>query len=352
MSRRIIIMAVIAVVLLIAAIWIAADKTAGTYEKEVAETKSYFINFKDKIEDIQKITMRSRGQEFNVELLEGQWVLPDPARYFYPVGIEKVRDIVVNASQLEIIEKKTNKPEELSILGLDTTDTSSSDAVHITFYDVSGKVVADFVAGKRRLDGGRTFYARHADNNQAYLVSGEGWLNLDLSPGHWLDSELYRIAKERIQSATFAHNADDAMDFTITRNHAGAKKFRITELGERKIIKHEDVANAAFALSELQPVGINPITHFDFTAETVNETVFKTFDGLVVTVKYLYDADKDMWISLSAETLYTTSSGQQVSDAVKEEADMINDRAAKWAYIVSDDTKKRLSSRFEVLTEE
>ena len=61
--------------------------------------------------------MVAKGQTFNVELVNGQWILPD--RHAYPVSIDKVRDIVINASELQILESKTNDPEKHAVLGLD-----------------------------------------------------------------------------------------------------------------------------------------------------------------------------------------------------------------------------------------
>lgn len=338
-----IIIAVTAVVV-IGAIIIANDKTAGTYEAEVQDEMKFFTNFRDHMNDVTAIRMIAKGQVFNVEKVNDQWLLPD--RHAYPVGIDKVRDIVLNASELEILEKKTDDPERLDVLGLDDPQKEESEAVQITLYDQSGTALADFVVGKRRRNGGRTFYARNVDESQAYLVKGDGWLTLDLSPGHWLNSESFRVDKDRVEKVTFKYPDKKNKDFTIARSHAGARKFRIDDLGKRKIISDSDVTDAAFSISSMALVGVAPASHIDFSPKETVTTIYKMFDGMEVTFQSTEDKDGDRWVKIEA-----TADGPGVKPETRDDAAQINRTVKDWVYIISKESAKLLTSKLEELTE-
>lgn len=338
----VILLIIITAIVVAGAYFIAKEKTAGTYESEI--DAKYFMHFRDSINDVAAITMITSGQTFNIEKTEAGWVLPD--RHNYPVSIDKVRDIVINASELKKLEVKTDDPERLGVLGLDDPKKEGSgEAVQVTFYDANGAVMADFVAGKLRKNGGRTFYARKTDETQSYLVKGEGWLQLDTSPTHWLNHNALNIAKERIEKATFSFAEKQHKSFTAARSHAGARSFRINELGDREIISNTDVTEAAFSLSTLQLVGVLPVEQANFDEEKITTTTFRTFDGLEMAITTTVDESNDTIAKISAK-----AEGASIEPSVTDQAATINTDLGKWAYVLSEESGKLLTSKFEVLT--
>jgi hypothetical protein len=327
------------------AIYLANQKTAGTYEDAREATPQLFTAFKDKVNDVARISMRSKGQDFVIAKdAEGKWVMPD--RFNYPVEFAKVQSILLNAAELEILERKTDDPKKLDRIGLGDTESKESDAVRVSFFDKSGAILSNFVAGKRRIGGGYALYVRKEHDSQAYLVKGDGWMRLDLGPDYWLGAERFRMEKEEIAKITISR-ADKTDGMTLERAHNGARKFRVeAELPEGKEEDESKANDVAFSLSELSLAGVVPEAEAELKPETAVIAAFRTFGGLEMTVDVRTDKDGDALAAFSAGV------GANASDPVKQRAEAINAAAKGWRYVLTPESATKLTATPKHLVKE
>jgi len=317
------------------AVYLAKHKTAGTYEEQRAPLTQYFTDFKPSINKVSRISMRSKGRDFVIAKTDsGEWTMPE--RFNYPVQAEKVRSILLNAAELEILEKKTDDPDKLEKIGLGDPDSEKSDAVRVTFFDENGEILSNFVAGKRRLNGGYSLYVRKEYDNQAYLVKGDGWMRLELGPNYWLGAERYFVAKDEVKRVDIVHKGGDEMAFE--REHSGARKFRVEGLPAGKEEDPSLVNEIAFAPAELRLAGVVAADAMQ-PAESPEkiEATYRTFGGLVVTYALEKDAEGDYMATISANV------ADGSSDPINERAKLINESAKNWRYVVEAETAKLLT---------
>lgn len=334
-NKKIVVSVVLALTLAGTAIYLANDKTAGTYEEKREETPQLFTDFKPKINSVSRISMRSKGQDFVIEKIDsGEWVMPE--RFNYPVQAEKVRSILLNAAELEILEKKTNDPDKLDKIGLGSPDKKESDAVRVSFFDDSGTILSNFIAGKRRLNGGYSLYVRQEHDNQAYLVKGDGWMRLELGPNYWLGAERFFLGKDEVKRVEISRKDGDTLIFE--REHSGARKFRVDGLPDGKEDDASAVNATAFAPAELSLAGVVSADAVRIGEDaTPVLAAYTTFGGLRMIYDMQKDHEGDYLLQVNAETT------EKASDAVKDRATRINAAAAPWRYVISPESVEKMT---------
>lgn len=338
-SNKIYLVLIFTLILIAFAVFSAKKKTAGKYTAEIESSE--FTDFLDKVNDITSVKMVSSGQIFHAKKVDDNWLLPEHDNY--PVKFDKVRDIVVNAANLEVLDKKTSDPKRYKELGLEDPMKKDSRAIRIVFEDASGNVLEDFIAGRSRKNGGKTFYARKNDNEQTFLVKGEDWLKLTLNPNYWLQSEVFQLSEGRFKQATFDYPNDK--DITIYRKESGTYGFDIKDIAsglEKK--SNAPLKDAVFSLNTLQLNGVEKADFIKFQKDKTLNVTYSTFDNLDIIVKSTTDDDNDRWIKINFVPT------KDASDAIKLEAKKVNDFVKEWVYIISEQSSKRMTPKFEELT--
>lgn len=339
-KAKIYITLLITLILIGFSVYSASKKTAGKYTAEI-ESKQ-FTNFLDKVNDITSVKMASKGQIFHAKKSGENWFLPDYNNY--PVKFEKVRDIVVNAANLEVLDKKTNDPKRHKDLGLDDPMQKDSKAIRIIFEDQSMNVLDDFVVGNGRKNGGKSFYARKQNSDQTFLVKGEGWMKLTLNPNYWLQSEIFQLDEDEYKEVLFDYPTKENKDLTIHREKAETYAFKLKDIGDLKISSNSKLRRSIFALNTIQLVGVEKKDFLEFKENETLTIKFTTFNNMQMEIKSIIDKDSDRWIKIKASSL------EGASDATKEKVKKINDFVKNWIYIVSENSAINLTPRFDELT--
>lgn len=325
----IVLLAASAIGLSTVAIYVNKDKSAGSYEDTREDMSGLFTNFKQRINDVSRIEMRARGQDFIVARNEQDaWVMPN--RYNYVVDTDKVRRILVNTSELEILEKKTNHPDKLDALGLSDIESKDSSAVRVTFFDNKGSVISNFIAGNKRKGGGYALYVRKESEHQSYLVRGEGWSGLNIGPDYWLNASTFRLDKSVIKQVSYLRGDTSLI---VSRAHADARKFRVEGLPAGKEEDSGSVNNAAFVIETLSLGGLakddGSIVKDPGVAEM--KTVYETFVGFKLVIETFGDREGDILARFSAEL------PEKASDAITQQADRMNTAGKGWLYVLTEE---------------
>jgi len=262
-------------------------------------TEKLLPDLEKNIDNIGNVIIQVKGKSFQIHLENGQWVIAD--RFLYPVGIEKIRDLVQNSASINILEKKTATPESLQELGLDTPEKEDSNAIRVTLQSVDGKnTYADYIRGINRKGvsgaGRGEIYARLFNDNQAYLVRSE--LGFDLTAHALLSGETFAIPYNKFQSIEFNYPQQNADNFTLGKDLPTDLDFKIIEPKNNDIKAYGKVNAIGTSLEYMELEDILPVENFPITEPEVIIT-YKTFNGLTMIVK-LFKNNNENWLTFNA----------------------------------------------------
>jgi hypothetical protein len=334
-------LSLLCVFLVVIAIFAAQKKE---YFSEEVHLDEYFLGeIEGRLADIASVAVYKKGQVFKARSLEGgKWVLS--SKNNYPIDIQKIRKIVLDAASLKLVEKKTSNPERFKTLSVETPKEEESEGIRIIFYDKEAEALADFIVGKARRTqtnvNASQIYVRKTNENQVWLVSGA--ISVDLSAKTLLGSERFKVDATRIKSISRKF-LTEAKDYTIAREETGGgfefvkpKNVSLGEAGKASLLIISQ------ALEEIDFESVKTSEEVDFVRKQTITTNYKTFDGLQMTVK-AYNDGKYTWVRLSAKALDDTQ-----EEAVKE----INEVVEGWSYAVKENIGKALTMTLKDLVNE
>jgi hypothetical protein len=161
--------------------------------------------------------------------------------------------------------------------------------------DKDGKELAAVLLGKPRntknVGGAYAMYARKVGDPQAYEVTGRVYV--DGTATNWLDKQVAKLEKSRVRTVLTKHT--DGTTLEIHKNVPEDQMFSVTDLPQGEELKWNGVADAvAAALEWLNFEDVAPAGTVDLAGIAPTETIFTTWDGMIVDAKlYEKGADKD-----------------------------------------------------------
>ena len=266
------------------------------------------------------------------------WLLP--ARGNYPADFEQVRHTLIGMAALQTVEPKTARADWLSYLGLDTPPKGNGTA--ITVSDKAGKTLASVIAGNAAdLDdaqGGTGVFVRHPGDNQSYLARTVFAFQGKLAD--WLETGVMSVEPARVNSVTITPQSGGA--FTVLREHTSARQYTLQGAPAPKgfSVNPALVNLVPQLISGFAFVDVQPASRFDFS-KPVRLTAH-TFDMQNIRMDAI-EAEGGVWVRISAEADPGTPTMQ------RQEAGMINTKAANWAYKLSPDKGRLLMLKREDL---
>ncbi|HEY4276462.1 MAG TPA: DUF4340 domain-containing protein [Rhizomicrobium sp.] len=266
------------------------------------------------------------------------WQLP--ARGNYPADFEQVRHTLIGMAALEAVEPKTARPDWLSYIGLDTPPKGNGTA--ITVSDKAGKPLASVIAGNAadldNAQGGTGVFVRRPGENQSYLARTVFAFQGKLSD--WLETGVLSVEPARVNSVTITPSTGGA--FTVLREHTAAREYTLQGAPAPKgfSVNPALVNLVPQLISGFAFVDVQPASRFDFS-KAVHLTAH-TFDMQNFRMDAV-SAEGGVWVRLSAEADPGTPTMQ------RQEAGMLNTKAANWAYKLSPDKGRLLMLKREDL---
>jgi len=246
----------------------------------------------------------------------------------YPADQERVRKLLLQLAELELIEPKTDRSELLARLDLD--DPANGTSTLVAVQDKSSSPPWQIVIGRRRpndIAGGEEgVYVRKPDSPQAWLARGAFALGGDARA--WLDRRIIDIAPTRVASVVLT--APDGSSVTVARTSSDLP-FAIDGLAADARPKPDQaLAAPAGALDALTLADVKPASS---VAEDEGGTTaaLTTFDGLVVGL-HLSPPDRGDWLAIEVSGFGTGE------DAAK----TLNARLAPWRFAIPADRAKLL----------
>ena len=273
-SRRLLILAIAAIVAIGAGVWLAGrEGSTGSS----AGTGALYPELKEQLNAVSAVHMYKAGDARVVELKKqgDDWTVSE--RDNYPADDAKVRKLLVAIADAKVYEQKTSNPEAYATLGVE--DTKGKGATSLRIELVGAPKPVNLIVGKQGI-GARSNYVRRAGEPQSWLVNAT--IDTSSTPEAWLRKDIIDVAADRVQSATVG--VKNAKPYTAAKAARGDANFSIDGLPKGKSLSAPTAANsAATALTSLSLADVRAASAFQSTPPAAHAT-YKTFDGLTVEV--------------------------------------------------------------------
>lgn len=281
----------------------------------------------DKLGDLAWLRLTRGAMTVNFSLINKQWTVVEKGNY--PADQERVRKLLVQLAECELVEPKTDRPELLARLDLD--DPANGKSTLVTAQDRAGGLVAQLIVGGKRpsgIGGGDAgVYVRKPGTDQAWLARG----SFDLTGGtlSWLDRGIVNIPPLRVASVVLT--TADGNAATVARGSAD-QPFAIDTPPQNAQPKDDAaLAAPAGALDSLTLDDVKPAAELPIPQDGVATAAFTTFDGLIVGLR-LSPPSAGNWVALDV-----TGSGKGEA-----EAKALSARLSRWSFEISAERAKLL----------
>ena len=265
----------------------------------------------------------------------------------YPADWARIKSLLSDLSQAEVIEEKTSNPDYYSRLGVEDVATEGAGGVMISFSDKTGLAV--LIIGNE---------ASGRDGQYARLQSEAGSVLLDrvLDLPHdrmqWLERDIIDIADSEVVEVTTRHPDGEVVN--AKKASADDADFVLQQIPENGEVKSNWTINSmAGSLAGLSLDEVAPDSEFVWSQATVFTVL--TADGLQVNAELLM-REESPWIRLTASAYQTdgsdepdeqteTQPGEQDDDRAQE----ISERVSGWAYKIPQNKADTMTRRMEDL---
>ncbi|HZK89582.1 MAG TPA: DUF4340 domain-containing protein [Stellaceae bacterium] len=285
----------------------------------------------DRLGDLAWLRLTRGAMTANFSLINKQWTVVEKGNY--PADQERVRKLLVQLAECELIEAKTDKPELLARLDLD--DPANGKSTLVTAQDRTGGLVAQLIVGAKRpseIGGGDAgVYVRKPGSDQAWLARGSFDLAGDALS--WLDRRIIDIRPARIASVVLT--TADGKTVTVARGSADLPL--AIDTPPENVQPKDDAALAApaGALESLTLDDVRPAAEHPIAEDGAATAAFTTFDGLIVGLRLSPNADPSgagNWVAIDV-----TGSGK-----AEAEGKALSAKLSRWSFAISAERAKLL----------
>lgn len=296
----------------------------------------------EQLSEVDTVRFSSSEDQFTLKREGEDWFIAEHHNYL--ANFDEVKRMLIDIAEAEIIEAKTDNPEDYYILGVEGAQPfePSGSSVQIDF--VSGDdVLAGLVLGQQRQlntqAGPAQFYVRRAGESKSWLA--EGYLQLSPVMLNWIQAEIIDVARERVASVEIVQ--PDGSQITLIS--LGKDKFGTPEARENTRFKYQQLGyDIAGSLHQMRMEDVSPVADFSRGDADVVTARFTTFDGLVVTAETSFIDGfyfSTFTAAFDASVIQAAPKAIQEAEVLLSEADVqaevakLNQRLAPWVYKVS-----------------
>ena len=302
-----------------------------------------FPDLYNELTTVDTIRFSSGEGQFILKRDGEDWFLPE--HYNYPADFDRVKRMLVDMADAKLLEPKTDKEAQYSILGVEGAEPDVAGGSSITIELSDGdEPVAGVILGKVRditvQTGPQQVYVRRVGDKQSWLV--EGYLQISPAMLNWIQLQVMDLARERIAKVEIVQPDGSKAELV---NLGEKDKFGTPEAGKDTVFKYEQLGyDIAGSLHQLRMEDVLPVAEFKRGNAEVVTARFTTFDGLVVTSQTSFN-DGFYFSTFSAD--YDASAVQQApediqqldvlktAEEVQSEAAELNEKLSPWVYRLS-----------------
>jgi hypothetical protein len=270
-----------------------------------------------KLGEIASIRLTRGAMAINLRAGDGGWTVVEKGGY--PADQDRIRKLLLQLAELELIEAKTDKPELLGRLDLD--DPANGKSTEIALQNRNGAVLGQIVIGRDRpsdvAKGEAGVYIRKPGSDHAWLARGSFVLGGDVLS--WLDRRVIDIAPPRVASVVLT--TADGGAAIVARSSADQPFALDAPPPDARPKPDAALAAPAGALDHLELTDVKRAVDGSAVTENGATAAFTTFDGMVVGLR-LSPPESGDWLTIEA-----TGAGDGVAAAKA-----LNDRLSAWVF--------------------
>jgi hypothetical protein len=304
-SRRLGLLVVAALVAIALALWLS---TRPHGERTTEESRLVLPDLMGLLNSVTELRI-AKGDGSRATLKKGgtDWIVEERG---FPADTSRVRKLLIDLSELAIVEEKTREPENYPQLGVE--DVSSPKASGTRIDIVTPAKTLSLIVGKP--SGAKSSFVRLAGAPVSLLASPQ--LVPDADAARWLDKPVIDVAEARVKQVDLQPASGPA--YTVMRGAAQQTDFSVSKLPKGRELSGPGAANAvAGALASLT---LDDVRKAGGAGTEPAHATFHTFDGLTVDVMGRKDGDR-RFLALSAQ-----SSAKETTS----EAQALNARFSGW----------------------
>ncbi len=271
-SKKLSILAVIAVLAVVAGLWIGGRQTSPASSASTA----LFPELKNELGSITAVRFVKAGGTPALEVKRGEngWTVVD--RHNYPADETKLRKLITSLTEAKLLEEKTSNPESYKALGVEDISDAAAGGVQL---EIEGpKQPIKLIVGKQA-QGAQSQYVRRAGEPKSWLVNKN--IDTSSSADQWLRKDVIDVSADRVQSADVT--VGSAKPYSAVKKTRADADFAVEGLPKGKTLSSPSAAdNFATALAGLTLSDVKAAS--EVTDPPSARTTIKTFDGLVTEV--------------------------------------------------------------------
>lgn len=293
------------------------------------------------VNELDYLRLTAGGGEViaTLERSDGKWRVLEASSY--PADWARLKTLLSDLSQAEVIEEKTSNPEFYSRLGVEDISIDGATGVLIEFAEQSA--LPALIVGNEA-SGREGQFLRLQDGSQSALIDRS--LDVPRDRSQWLDRTIIDVADSDVIEASITHPDGEVLG--ARKASPDDEDFELLNLPDGRETKSVwSVNSMGGGLSSLNLEDVVPDTQIDWS-EAVVYRLLKA-DGLRLKVDLVAREDQH-WIRLEAisdpdmtseaaaneagekEAGETANGESKESDDLTGEAGRINSRVNTWAY--------------------
>ncbi len=183
-------------------------------------------DLQESLNDVRKIIIYGAKNQVlsTVSRSETGWSVPQKGGY--PADVSKVRAMLLNLAEANIIEEKTSNPDLYSRLGVEDVTHNDAEGIKlVVYFDDSS---AELIVGKPGPQINKSRYVRHVSEETSWLINRK--LDLKHPPEYWLKKDILSI--EPAQISTVKISLKDGSELEIANSGDDANHFSVVNLSD------------------------------------------------------------------------------------------------------------------------
>jgi hypothetical protein len=273
-SRKLTILAVLAVVVIAAALFLSQQRSSTQAD---SAPELLYPKLQAELNSVTAVSIYKPGDVRAVELTrkDNNWVVTERAGY--AADTAKVHRLLRAIAAAKPVEQKTSNPASYAAIGVE--DVSDPKATGARVQLTGTPTPVNLIVGKSGA-GAQSAFVRRAGEPASWLI--DTTLEAPATADAWLRKEILNVAFDRVQSATVT--TSDGKPYTAAKKSRDDTDFAVSNVPKGKELSSPAAANSVgSALSGLTLADVRPATDFESEKPTAHATI-KTFDGLVAEI--------------------------------------------------------------------
>jgi hypothetical protein len=318
--------AILSAVTAVVVVGAIVEQSGTASATRVAGGEKLFPDLATELNGVARIEVAEHDKSFTVLRNGDQWTLRE--RGGYRVDPDVVKRVLSVFVEMQTVEAKTDKPASYPRIQVEDVAAKDAKSLQVTIKNTGGKDMARLIVGKPRESktgaAADRLYVRRAGEAQSWLVKST--LSVDKDPVRWLDRKMVDVASERVSRVTTVQ--PDGARLVIVKDKPGSDgKFALqgTVPAGMKPKSQGDLGAPASALTALEFDDVKPVGEIDFGKKPVGEADYRTFDGLVISIK-MAEVDGNVW-GLVTASVDESARPAQTDSAKSEPAKPGDDKA-------------------------